>query len=137
MQSLVDQARIACALEVHYLKEGEYPENLSELGKGLPSDVFTGEPYHYVAESKQRYRIYGVGWDLKDDGGKANNQLLQKNHTEYEKLDFVIKNFTHQQIKLEKIKNYYQGEVDNPFIKKQKFSYSFGPTGILEQTQSI
>ena len=46
-------------------------------------------------------------------------------------------NFRHQQIKLEKIKNYYQGEVNHPFIKKQKFSYSFGPTGILEQTQSI
>ena len=56
---------------------------MSELGKGLPSDVFTGEPYHYVAESKQRYRIYGVGWDLKDDGGKANNQLLQKNNNNY------------------------------------------------------
>ena len=65
------------------------------------------------------------------------NQLLQKQDTEYEKLDFVMKNFTHQQIKLEKIKNYYQGEVNHPFIKKQKFSYSFGPTGIVEQTQSI
>ena len=65
------------------------------------------------------------------------NQLLQKQDTEYEKLDFVMKNFTHQQIKLEKIKNYYQGEVNHPFIKKKKFSYSFGPTGIVEQTQSI
>lgn len=65
------------------------------------------------------------------------NQLLTKKETEYEKLDFVIKNFTHQQIKLEKIKNYYQGEVSHPFIKKQKFSYSFGPTGVIEETQSI
>jgi DNA repair protein RAD51 len=65
------------------------------------------------------------------------NQLLRKKETEYEKLDFVIKNFTHQQIKLEKIKNYYQGEVSHPFIKKQKFSYSFGPTGVIEETQSI
>jgi|TARA_B110000014_G_scaffold243782_1_gene214400 DNA repair protein RAD51 len=65
------------------------------------------------------------------------NQLLRKDETEYEKLDFVIRNFTHQQIKLEKIKNYYQGEVNHPLIKKQKFSYNFGPTGIIEQSQSI
>ena len=62
------------------------------------------------------------------------NQLLKKQETEYEKLDFVMKNFSHQQIKLEKIKNYYQGEVYHPFIKKQQFSYSFGPTGIIEQS---
>tara|TARA_B100000029_G_scaffold393397_1_gene390707 strand:- start:1069 stop:1734 length:666 start_codon:yes stop_codon:yes gene_type:complete len=65
------------------------------------------------------------------------NQLLRKQNVYYEKLDFVIRNFTHQQIKLEKIKNYYQGEVNHPFIKKQKFSYSFDPTGIIEKTQCI
>jgi len=62
------------------------------------------------------------------------NQLLRKEEIEYEKLDFVIRNFTHQQIKLEKIKNYYQGEVNHPLIKKQKFSYNFGPAGIIEQS---
>ena len=62
------------------------------------------------------------------------NQLLKKQETEYEKLDYVIKNFTHQQIKLEKIKNYYQCEVYHPFINKQHFCYSFGPTGIIDES---
>ena len=62
------------------------------------------------------------------------NQLLKKPKTEYEKLDYVMNYFVHQQIKLEKIKNYYQGEVNHPFIDKQQFFYNFGPVGIIEQS---
>ena len=53
---------------------------------------------------------------------------------EYEKLDYVMKNFVHQQIKLEKIKNHYQGEVNHPFIDKQQFFYNLGPSGMIEQS---
>ena len=35
------------------------------------------------------------------------NQLLKKQDTEYEKLDFVMNHFIHQRIKLKKIKNYW------------------------------
>lgn len=94
MQNLIDQARIACALEVHYLKEGKYPESLVELGQDLPHDVFTGESYHYASEGKDRYRIYGVGWNLKDDGGKVNNELSRKSYkSNPEPLDVIWQNF--------------------------------------------
>jgi DNA repair protein RAD51 len=62
------------------------------------------------------------------------NQLLNKDGVEYEKLDYIINNFTHQKIKLEKIKNFYQGEVYQPFIKNQQFSYSFGLTGMIQKS---
>ena len=62
------------------------------------------------------------------------NQILKKPDVEYEKLDYVMKNFVHQQIKLEKIKNHYQGEVNHPFIDKQRFFYNLGPSGMIEQS---
>ena len=62
------------------------------------------------------------------------NQILKKPDVEYEKLDYVMKNFVHQQIKLEKIKNHYQGEVNHPFIDKQQFFYNLGPSGMIEQS---
>ena len=94
MQNLVDQARIACALEVYYLKKGKYPERLNELGTELPHDVFTGESYYYVHESEGRYRIYGVGWNLKDDGGEANAEKSQSGKlSDKEPLDLIWQNF--------------------------------------------
>ena len=62
------------------------------------------------------------------------SELLKKQDTEYEKLDFVMNNFIHQRIKLKKIKNYYQGEVYHPFTNNQQFCYNFGPSGIVEQS---
>ena len=38
------------------------------------------------------------------------------------------------EIKLEKIKNHYQGEVNHPFIDKQQFFYNLGPSGMIEQS---
>ena len=94
MQNLVDQARIACALEVYYLEEGKYPKSLDELGEDLPHDVFTGDSYYYVLEGKGKYRIYGLGWNLKDDGGKvrASNSQPDKAN-ENEPLDLIWQNF--------------------------------------------
>jgi len=118
-------------------------ENLSLLIIDNIADLFSFEyskkeqfMMKYSTFMKYMYNLSSIALEKKIPV-IVTNQLLKKQETEYEKLDFVMKNFTHQQIKLKKIKNYYQGEVQNPFIKKQKFSYSFGPTGIIEQSQSI
>lgn len=95
MQNLVDQARIACALEAYYLKEGKYPQSLAELGKELPHDVFTGESYYYVPDDKEKYRIYGSGWNLKDDGGKVSASNPQSDEiSSIESLDIIWQNFS-------------------------------------------
>ncbi|MBC8324076.1 MAG: hypothetical protein H8E27_00375 [Verrucomicrobia subdivision 3 bacterium] len=68
-QAAVDHARIACLLELHRLEHDSYPAKLEKLKARTPHDPFTGKPYAY-ARAKDRYRLHGVGWNQKDDGGK-------------------------------------------------------------------
>jgi hypothetical protein len=72
LQTGVDQARIAIALERFRRARGRYPESLSELSPTLmaqiPNDVMTGQPLHYKCQG-DTFLLYSVGWDLKDDGG--------------------------------------------------------------------
>jgi len=73
-QSRVDLARIACLLELHKLKEGGYPEELAGLKEQLPTDPYSGKAYLYStlpeAEKDGGYQLYGIGSNLKDDGGR-------------------------------------------------------------------
>ena len=71
LQSGIDHARIAGALEQHRLKDGKYPGQLSDLGMTPPHDSFSGKPYSYTAGVNERYRLHGAGWNLKDDGGRV------------------------------------------------------------------
>jgi hypothetical protein len=72
-QNAVDMAIVACALELYYLAQGDYPESLAELApeylKTIPPDVVNGQPLHYRRTQDGRYMLYSVGWDGKDDGG--------------------------------------------------------------------
>jgi len=74
-QCMADEGAIACGLERYLLAKGDYPANLDALVPdfvpALPHDVLTGEPYRYRRESAQKFTLYSVGWNLKDDGGKA------------------------------------------------------------------
>ena len=71
-EARVDLARIAIALERHYLETGSYPESLgavaSAFGGNVPRDSFTGQAYMY-RPTEDGFLLYGVGSDLADDGG--------------------------------------------------------------------
>jgi hypothetical protein len=73
-QTLVNEALLACALERYRLANGQYAANLDALLPGfatnLPHDVIGGQPLHYVLKEKDRYLLYSVGWDGKDDLGR-------------------------------------------------------------------
>jgi hypothetical protein len=73
-QACVDEARIACRLERFRLAHGSYPPSLDVLtpayGSSLPRDVMNGEDYHYKIMPDASYRLYSVGWNLIDDGGR-------------------------------------------------------------------
>lgn len=73
-QSIVDLARIACLLELHKLEDGSYPEKLAGLAGQLPTDPYSGKAYLYSrlpdAEKAGGYQLYGIGSNLKDDGGR-------------------------------------------------------------------
>jgi hypothetical protein len=75
-EALTAQAVIACALERHQIRTGEYPETLDSLqradGSPLPPDIMTGQPMRYRREANGRYTLWSVGFDGKDDGAKRN-----------------------------------------------------------------
>lgn len=72
VQTSVDQARIACALEQYRLAHGDFPESLAALVPPLmaelPKDPITGEPYRY-RRIAGGYQLYSVGWNERDDQG--------------------------------------------------------------------
>ena len=74
-QAAVSLARVACALERHRLATGSYPEKLAELTPQfldrLPPDPVNGEPLKYRRDAPDRFILYSIGLDLKDDGGRV------------------------------------------------------------------
>jgi hypothetical protein len=64
-QTMVEAARMACALERHRLQHGSFPETLTDP----PSDVMNGKPLQYRKTSDGGYILYSVGWNGVDDGG--------------------------------------------------------------------
>lgn len=74
-QALVKEAEVACALERYRISHGEFPENLDQLVPQLmqkaSSDVIGGRPLRYRRTSNDRYVLYSVGWNERDDGGDA------------------------------------------------------------------
>ncbi|HVU27789.1 MAG TPA: hypothetical protein VHG71_08660 [Verrucomicrobiae bacterium] len=75
IQSSVDLARVACALERYRLAHGNYPESLDALAPQfiaqVPHDIIGGQPLHYRLETNGQFTLYSVGWNEKDDGGKV------------------------------------------------------------------
>ena len=75
VQTVLDQAALACALERHRRIDGGFPETLEPLSPGLmktvPKDIIGGEPLHYRRTDKESYVLYSVGWNVQDDGGQV------------------------------------------------------------------
>jgi hypothetical protein len=75
IQSQVDLARVACALERFHLAHGNYPETLDaltpQLIEKLPHDLINGQSLHYRRTEDGKFLLYSIGWDEKDDGGKV------------------------------------------------------------------
>jgi hypothetical protein len=72
-QTAINQALVVCALERCRLARGEYPAALRDLApqfiRNLPSDPVNGEPFKYRLEGPERFLLYSIGWDEKDDNG--------------------------------------------------------------------
>jgi hypothetical protein len=73
VKAIMDQARIACALERHRIVEGGYPDSLDSLkmadGSSPPSDVVDGKPMHYRKTQNAKYALWSVGFDSEDNNG--------------------------------------------------------------------
>jgi Tfp pilus assembly protein PilE len=75
IQSQVDLARVAIALERYRLAHGNYPETLDALAPQfialLPHDIINGQPLHYRLSNDGQFVLYSVGWNETDDSGVA------------------------------------------------------------------
>jgi hypothetical protein len=75
IQTEVDLATVACALERFRLAHGSYPETLDALAprfiEKLPNDIINGQPLHYRLEPNGQFVLYSIGLDEKDDGGQV------------------------------------------------------------------
>jgi hypothetical protein len=75
IQSQVNLARVACALERFRLAHGNYPETLDALApqfiEKLPHDIINGQPLHYRRTDDGQFVLYSVGWNETDDGGQV------------------------------------------------------------------
>lgn len=77
-QTWIAEARLACALERFHRAHGEYPEKLEKLApqfiETLPLELVNGQPFQYHRQSPDGYLLYSVGWNTKDDGGRAEEE---------------------------------------------------------------
>ena len=72
-QTLANEAFLACGLERYRLAQGQYPKTLEALvpqfAEKLPHDIIGGEPLKYDRTADDRFELYSIGWNGKDDGG--------------------------------------------------------------------
>lgn len=77
----VQQSVVFCALERHRLANGNYPDRLAELVPRflptIPLDVFDGQPLRYANTPPNGHRVYSVGQNGRDNGGKDDDLVLQ------------------------------------------------------------
>ncbi len=67
----IGAAQIALAAKAYQAEHGRYPERLPELeadGWELPTDPFSGKPYHYRREG-DAFVVWSVGPNMADDKG--------------------------------------------------------------------
>lgn len=74
VQTKLDQARVACALERSRFAHGAYPETLAALVPdylpAVPPDIYAHAPYRYQRVNASSFRLYSVGANRQDDGGQ-------------------------------------------------------------------
>src|SRR5579884_611987 len=79
-QNNVNETIIACALERYRMANGKLPETLDALSpkflEKIPLDVCTGDAMKYRRTDDEKFLLYSVGWNEKDDGGTV---VMEKN----------------------------------------------------------
>jgi hypothetical protein len=82
VQTAVDQAMIACALERYRLANANFPDKLEALVpqfvSRLPTDLLSGQPYKYRRTDDGRFVLYSIGWNENDDGGTPGQTLFDE-----------------------------------------------------------
>lgn len=90
-ETCLRQARLAVALERFRRERGAFPDRLAQLTSqylsSVPADPMDGEEMRYAKDAPDRFRLWSVGEDLDDDGGKVE---VKKDNNEEEKPDDIV-----------------------------------------------
>lgn len=72
--TLIHLARVALALEAYRQSKGTFPDSLEKLAPefiaAIPSDPLDRKPLRYEKSADGTFKLWSVGWNGKDDGGK-------------------------------------------------------------------
>lgn len=92
-QAMLNQARLALALERHWLARGTYPETLEKLVPEfvsvLPPDPVNHKPLGYSRVGESGFKLWSIGWNLKDDGGQVVMKSGSTEAIDFERGDWV------------------------------------------------
>lgn len=92
-QAMLNQVRVALALERHWLARGTYPETLEKLvpefASVLPPDPVNRKPLGYSRVGDSGFKLWSVGWNLKDDGGQVVMKSRSTEAIDFERGDWV------------------------------------------------
>jgi hypothetical protein len=85
-QTMIDLARLACALERARRADGVYPATLESLVpnhiSALPREIATGQLFRYQKSDDERFLLYSVGINGKDEGGATKSDGESSNFRE-------------------------------------------------------
>jgi len=77
------QLRVALLLHAYKLEKGEYPQTLDEMTphylKAIPKDPFSSGDTLKYKKTQEKYILYSIGPDGKDDNGRAIEDKKAKN----------------------------------------------------------
>jgi hypothetical protein len=92
-QVLVDETRVACALERYRMEHSAFPDTLEALAphfiSKIPNDLFDGKPLRYIKNADGAYTLYSIGWNLRDDGGITARTTGNTPHVDLNNGDWV------------------------------------------------
>jgi hypothetical protein len=90
-ETYLRQARLAVALERYRREHGVFPDRLTQLApqyvRSIPVDPLDGKEMRYAKDAPNRFRLWSVGKDLEDDGGKLQ---VKKESDEEEGADDIV-----------------------------------------------
>ncbi len=87
VQTQVDLARLAIALERFRMARSAFPKTLAELVPdmiaALPDDIYTGKPLTYRRDDHDGFLLYSVGPNRRDDGGANDSKRTDANQPDW------------------------------------------------------
>jgi hypothetical protein len=76
-RALMETAAMGVRAEVYRLRHGSWPDSAGNLGGTWPVDPFDGQPLRYKRTATGCI-VYSVGRNLRDDGGEAQEEVMDR-----------------------------------------------------------